>query len=311
MKQITLGKWRRLQQAANSSSTFSILAIDHRGPLRRALDDQDGPGSGTDENLSSLKIDVVRRLSPFSSAVLLDPETGVSPCLSEGALDGATGLLIALDTGSPGDAAVLSTDLVKDWTVERILRTGGAGVKLLIYWHPDAPNASQVEAQIAAVGAACSEFEVPFFLEPLSYNPESPQTPLPSAERRQVVIQAAEKLVPLGADILKSEFPINASEVKDEAIWKEACEELNATSSVPWVILSAGVSYEVFHRQTEIACGAGASGIMVGRAVWKEAATLDLEKRNGFLSDTAAQRMDSLQSICRSSGHPFTDILKL
>jgi len=34
---MTVGKWRRLQQTAGPAGTFSVLAIDHRGPLRRAL----------------------------------------------------------------------------------------------------------------------------------------------------------------------------------------------------------------------------------------------------------------------------------
>lgn len=36
-KTLSLGKLRRLQQAATAGGTFAILAIDHRGPLRRAL----------------------------------------------------------------------------------------------------------------------------------------------------------------------------------------------------------------------------------------------------------------------------------
>jgi tagatose-1,6-bisphosphate aldolase len=39
----SLGKWRRLQQATNRRGTFTILAIDHRGPLRRSLADQVDP----------------------------------------------------------------------------------------------------------------------------------------------------------------------------------------------------------------------------------------------------------------------------
>ena len=50
--------------------------------------------------LAALKQDIVREFAPVSSAVLLDPETGVGPCLSQSVLPGGTGLLVALDTGA-------------------------------------------------------------------------------------------------------------------------------------------------------------------------------------------------------------------
>ena len=42
----------------------------------------------------------------------------------------------------------------------------------------------------------------------------------------------------------------------------------HAFRAVPWVLLSGGVPFETFFRQTQVACEAGASGVMVGRAVW-------------------------------------------
>ena len=39
---------------------------------------------------------------------------------------------------------------------------------------------------------------------------------------------------------------------------------------MPWVLLSAGVDYDLYERQVRVACDNGASGILCGRAVWKE-----------------------------------------
>ena len=104
---ITIGKWRRLQQTASSRGTFCILAIDHRGPVRRALE-KEAAAAISDERLTELKQDVVRELGSAATAVLLDPETGVGPCITTGALDGHTGLITALDTGSTGDPLPLA-----------------------------------------------------------------------------------------------------------------------------------------------------------------------------------------------------------
>lgn len=295
-KALSLGKYRRLQQTTTPRGAFAVLAIDHRGPLRRALAQEPGV-TDLDAALADLKVDIVRALGGVSSAVLLDPETGLEPCVTQGALPGQTGLLVALDTGSTGDPARLETSLVPGWDAGRIAASGAAGVKLLVYYHPDAPNAAEVEQLVADVGRDCARHEMPLFLEPLSFDPRSPGTPLPSTERRRVVIESARRLTALGVDVLKAEFPVAVKEVPDEAVWREVCEELTAASRAPWVLLSAGVSYEVFVRQAAVACEAGASGIMAGRAVWKEAVTLPRPERRQWLGRVARERMERLRAL--------------
>ncbi len=44
----------------------------------------------------------------------------------------------------------------------------------------------------------------------------------------------------------------------------------NAASSAPWILLSAGVDFDEFAIQVRIACTAGASGFLAGRAVWQD-----------------------------------------
>ena len=68
------------------------------------------------------------------------------------------------------------------------------------------------------------------------------------------------------------------------------------------------MDYDTFLKQVRIACEAGASGVMAGRAVWKEAVTLDLTVRNDFLSGVGYERMRRLKSLCEALGHPFTEV---
>ena len=65
-------------------------------------------------------------------------------------MPGSTGLIVALDTGSTGDPLNRSTEVMEDWSVEKTLRMGASGVKLLLYYHPDSPQAGQRE-QVQAV----------------------------------------------------------------------------------------------------------------------------------------------------------------
>jgi len=304
---MSLGKWRRLQQCAGPQNTFSVLAIDHRGPLRRSLE-AESPQGRSNEALTALKHDIVRQLAPVTSAILLDPETSAGQCVAQGSLPGRSGLIVALDTGSTGDPLNRSTDVMENWSVEKTLRLGASGVKLLLYYHPESPEAGQREALIQRVAQDCTEWDIPFFMEPLCCAADGSPRPLAPDQRRKVVIESARRLVPLGADILKAEFPVDVNVEPDEAVWQEACEELTETSQVPWVLLSGGVSYDTFLKQARVACEAGASGVMVGRSVWKEAVTLDLGLRNAFLQGAGYERMRRLQALSESLARPFTDV---
>ena len=112
------------------------------------------------------------------------------------------------------------------------------------------------------MAADCAQYDIPFFIEPLSYASDGPHGPLEAEQRRKVLIETAHRLVPLGVDILKAEFPVDVSAEPDGNIWRDACRELTDTSKAPWVLLSAGVSYDTFLKQVRIACEAGASGVM-------------------------------------------------
>jgi tagatose 1,6-diphosphate aldolase len=305
--EITIGKWRRLQQASSEQGTFTILAIDHRRPLRRALDPQ-FDGETLDKTISLFKQDVVRELAAAATAVLLDPETGVGPCLTSGALPGQTALIVAMDTGSTGDPAVVETNLIKNWSVRQSSFVGAAGVKLLVYHHPASPNAMKTEKVVEEIGQACARDDIPFFLEPLSYDPDALGNRLSAQELKKVVIETARCFVPLGVDVLKAEFPWNIAESQDPAQWKDACSELSEACAVPWVLLSAGVPFDTFLAQAQIACESGASGVMAGRAVWKEAVVLDAHDRAGFLQGPGRERIKKLRELCDAYGRPFTEI---
>jgi len=304
---LTIGKWRRLQQTAGSTGTFAILAVDHRGPLRRSLE-QESPHGKTDEALTALKKDIVRHLAPATTAVLLDPETGAGQCVADGSIPANTGLIVALDTGSTGDPLNLATSLIENWSVEKTVRMGASGVKMLLYYNPEAPEAGEREALVQKVATDCAQHDIPFFLEPLSYAADDSHGPLPPEQKRKVVIETARRLVPLGVDILKAEFPVDVTVDPDEIIWCDACRELTETSKVPWVLLSAGVSYNIFLKQVRIACEAGASGVMAGRAVWKEAVTLNRQTRNDFLRTVGYERMQRLRSLCEALGRDFNEV---
>ncbi len=70
------------------------------------------------------------------------------------------------------------------------------------------------------------------------------------------------------------------------------------------------MEYETFLQQVTVACNAGASGIAVGRAVWKEAVYMMGDDRLEFLHTVARQRISRLTSLCHALAKPYTDFFQ-
>jgi len=104
------------------------------------------------------------------------------------------------------------------------------------------------------------------------------------------------KLAPIGVDLMKIEFPNDAS----------FCRKVSDVLEIPWTLLSAGIGFNSFKQQVEIACEQGASGFVAGRAIWGEALTLvDPGKRKKFLKDVARKRFGLLSQIAFERAHPL------
>lgn len=307
MSNLTIGKLRSLQQCATEHGALAILAVDHRGNLRQAMRPDD-PDSVPGSEMSAFKQQVISALAPAASAVLLDPQVGAAQCVASGAIPGQVGLVVAVEaSGYSGDPGARHSQILPGWSVAKVRRMGANGVKLLVYYHPEAPTASEIETLVRQVAEACAVQDIPLFLEPLSYSPDPARKKLSPEERRQVVIETARRLAGPGVDVLKAEFPVDISAEPDEQAWADACAELSEASRAPWVLLSASVDYETYLRQVAVACQAGASGVMVGRAVWKEVVDLKGPERTEFLQGPARQRMARLTHLCNALARPWTD----
>ena len=249
---------------------------------------------------------MTKAIAQRATAVLLDPEVSAAQAIAARAIPSSVGLVVAVEsTGYTGDATARHAQVIPGWNVEKAKRMGASAIKLLIYYHPDSPTAKEIEDFTVNIAEECKQHDLVLMLEPLSYSLDETKK-LSSAEKRYVVVETAKRLTPLGADILKAEFPLDVTE-SDQGLWKEACAEIAAASSIPWILLSAAVDYEVFVQQVIVACNAGASGIAVGRAVWKEAVTMDGDERTKFLRTTAKYRLSRLTSLCHALAKPFTD----
>ncbi len=300
----TIGIYRHISQCSTPAGHLIVLAIDHRANLRGALD-QHASTPTTDAQFTGFKQQIIQHLLPAASAVLTDPSFGIGPGIAERTIGGHQGIIAPIEvTDYDADPSQSAIKFIPGWSVAKIKLAGGAGVKLLINYHPDAPNAAQLREVVEQVVVECARYHLPFFLEPITYS-LNPQQPLPSAERRQIVVDMARTFSAMDVDILKLQFPVDSKQETDESIWQAACEEVDAATTVPWTLLSAGVDFATFATQARIACAAGASGVMVGRAVWAETTELQGADRTDFLQTVARQRMTKLAQICAENARPW------
>ena len=306
---IRVGKLRGLQQLADSKGMMTMCAIDHRGALKRALN-KENPDTVNYQDMVDFKLDLCRAVVPFASAILLDPEYGAGQAIAAGIMPGHKGLLISAEkTGYTGDSTARITELPPGWSVKKAKKMGASAVKILIYFRPDLKDIASKQLDLMAkLADQCSEEDMAFLVEPVSYPAKEGEVdPKDFADvKPNLVIETARQITALPIDVLKAEFPVDIKFERDEGKLLALCQELNQASRLPWVLLSAGVDFESFRKQVKIACKAGASGFLAGRALWQEGAQIhSREERMTFFKNIAAPRLKELAEMADDYGKPW------
>jgi tagatose 1,6-diphosphate aldolase len=312
---ISIGKLRGLQQLADSKGMMTMCAIDHRGALKRALNEKN-PDAVSYQDIVDFKLDLCQVVAPFASAILLDPEYGAGQAIAAGLLPGPKGLLVSMEkTGYTGDSTARITELLPGWSVKKVKKMGASAVKLLIYFRPDLKDVASKQLDLVArLADQCLEEDIAFLVEPVSYpigekeriNQAGTSSKKFAEIKPGLVIETARQITALPIDVLKAEFPADIKFERDEEKLLRFCRELNQASRLPWVLLSAGVDFNSFQKQVRIACKAGASGFLAGRALWQEGAQIrSRDERMNFFQNTAAPRLEELAKIADSYGKPW------
>ncbi len=308
--ELSAGKVRGLSTASNERGIFTILAIDHRDSMRVVLDPDDPHGIPASD-LTEIKLWLLSELGGEATAVMLEPEYSAAQAIATRTLPGRVGFLAAVEAqGYLGDPTARQTSLLDGWSVEKAKRLGASGIKLLVLYRPDSAIADAQDQMISAVVADCARHDVPLFLEPLAYSIEPGVTTSDAAfaaKRRRIVVDTVRRLGELGPDVLKVQFPVDTRHETDRAVWADACAELDAASPVPWALLSGGDPFALFLEQVEVACRAGASGFMVGRALWSEAVTAHENDRRRLVDTVLRPRFRQLAEAADAHGRDWAD----
>lgn len=278
-----------LKPLARDSGGFAMLAVDQREALRAMMEKKTGR-SVPDPDLTRFKTVATRILAPHASAVLVDPQFGWQAVIGSEATAGTScSLIAAVDHFIPGEKEFVA-DAVIDHSLDfaQLTRQGAVAFKLLVIWRPDGDPVAR-SSMVEQFVEICKEHNVASIIEPVA-------RPALSGEPTDIdagILDAAAELGGLGADLYKAQVPTFGTGT-DQDISK-ACSELTNRIDSPWVVLSSGVAAERFPETVRIACEAGASGFLAGRAVWASVVgEADLENQ---LTTVSIPRLQNLASI--------------
>jgi tagatose 1,6-diphosphate aldolase len=300
------GKTRSLQRVTSHDGFFLICALDHLSDFAELL--APDPSTVTYEQTCHAKLELISGLAPSVSAFLLDPLFALGPALASGALPGSVGLMASIETeGYHGMPGARQTAFREGWSARKIKLIGADVCKLLWFYRPDAGTAGHQRDVVKRLVDECSALSLPLVVEPIWYplEGEDPESEQWKQRRVEGIITSAEEANGFGVDMLKVEFPgyVDADEGRRAAA--EACRRLDQAISVPCVILSAGVGFEDFKTQVQIASAAGASGYLAGRSIWRDAvSTYDPQQREDAVA-AARARLEELNAVTRIHGRPF------
>ena len=278
-----------MKALSNEAGVIAAAAMDQRGSLQKSIAAAKGvdPKQVTSEMMSEFKIAVTKVLTPHASAILLDPEYGLP---ATKARSSNAGLLLAYElSGYDNTQPGRLPDLLPTVSVKRIKEWGADAVKILIYYTPfDDKKVNDIKhAFIERVGAECATYEIPFFLEFIGYDPAGGDEKGKdfAAKKPEIVTKSMQEFSKpqYMVDVLKVEVPINAEYVDGSAVFKgqkaysrqEALKHFQnaaAAAAKPFIYLSAGVSNAQFVESLNMAAESGTdySGVLCGRATWKE-----------------------------------------
>ena len=311
---MTPGKLLGMQRIANPNGTFTMLALDQNSSIakmaRGALSRRGEEREPTYEEIIAAKLHLAAILGKKASAVLLDAVYGAWQAVCAFQFPPKAGLIVRLEqTGSTAtaDGSGKLTTIEPGWSVAKIKRMGANAVKLLVYYEPiHVESAEHQRTLVEQVADDCDRHDIVLLLETLSYPFAGEDKTSPSYLERKptTVIDTARHLSGL-CDVYKAEFPGTLGHDTEERLAANL-DALNEASRRPWVLLSAGVDFPDYERQVAKAVQHGASGVLGGRAFWKEYFDHDGgPERLAFLRTEGLRRVAAIDAMVRKQAQPW------
>ena len=312
-KGLTPGKLRGLQRISNPTGTLTMVAFDQNSSMIEMADKAlkgkgEARGPSYDEIVEA-KLDMMRQMAPAASGILIDAYYGAWPAIASEAMPPEKGMLVRVEKSGSGKNAAGGPmgEIEPGWSVEKIKLMGADAVKLLAPFEPgEAVSAEHQFSLIQHVYEECRRYDILFLLEPVAfpYNGEKKTDKAYLDRKAETTIESARQISRF-CDVYKSEFPGTLGHETDAQL-TDNLHALSEASERPWVLLSAGVDYPDYLKQVKMAMETGCSGILGGRAFWKEYFLQDgAEARTRFAATEGMKRVTEIADIVREHGTPW------
>jgi tagatose 1,6-diphosphate aldolase len=311
---LTPGKLRGLQRICNDNGTLTMVATDQNSSMISLFKESSKANVGTEreptyDEMVLAKNTLTRYLAPLASAILVDGYYGVCNAISTMYLPRNSGLLVRVEkSGSDKNKVGAPLGLFEPGIgVRKIKMMGCDAVKLLAPFEPTEPHSAEHQLHFTRqVFEDCQKYDILMLLETVAFpfSGEKKGEAKYEARKAETVIESARQLSRY-CDIYKAEFPGHLK-TDSESTLRANLKALNEASERPWVLLSAGVDYDEYVKQVQMAMEAGASGILGGRAFWKEYFKAKTQaERETYSQEVAGKRVKDLAAIVSSKATPW------
>ncbi|MDQ5981645.1 MAG: tagatose 1,6-diphosphate aldolase [Patescibacteria group bacterium] len=271
-----------MSSVSDQNGYIKIAAFDHRDSIKKFV---------PEELISDFKNLLTAELGPVTTAVLVDPFYG-QKAISTANQNGTKLILSREESGYTDNPDGRLTVLSKN-TSNDLKEMGASAIKMLVYFNPDSKNANEQVEIVKKVASECKEINLPFLLEPITYQIANVPYNKPEA-----ILKTLEIFGPI-ADILKIEYPTDVETEPLELAVPYMQQITHILDKKPWILLSRGnMTFEKYMEAVTICKNNGASGYAVGRAVWQE--VKDYKNWNeieNFVKTTVKERMIKLSQL--------------
>lgn len=321
--QLSNEKKQLMKNLLNEHGVIAALAIDQRGALKKMIAKYK-PEGANEQDLINYKKLVSTILTTYCSSILLDPEYGLPAAKMR---HNNSGLLLAYEkTGYDATVNGRLPDLLSIWSVKRLKDAGADAIKFLLYYDIDEADSinEQKHAFIERLGAECAYYDMPFYLELVSYDAHNDDSstfeyakikPHKVNDMMKEFSKSCYKI-----DVLKVEIPVNMKYVEgfsdsQVAYSKEQAahyfKQQTESTHLPFIFLSAGVSAELFQQTLFFAKDSGSkfNGVLCGRATWANGVELFIVSGEKaaieWLETHGKKNIESLNQVLAQTATPI------
>jgi tagatose 1,6-diphosphate aldolase len=310
---LTPGKLRGLQRISNANGTLTMVATDQNssmiGMIKDSLKKKGEQREPTFDEIVEAKITLARSLAPHCSGLLVDGYYGYWNSVASFSIPPSTGVLVRVEKsgGEKNKRGAPLAAVEPGWGVEKIKNCGADAVKVLAPFEPTERDSAEHQfAFLQMLYDECRRHDILLLLEPIAFPFDGEKKDSESFTKRkaETVIESA-RVLSRWCDVYKAEFPGHIAK-DSEATLAENLKALDAASERPWVLLSAGVDFPDYKKQVELAVKYGASGVLGGRAFWKEYFLQPTpEARQKYAEGECVERVATIDKIVKAQGKPW------